>query len=300
MYLSFSGDDTYRTCPRDYYHKYIARTPLVKPDNRVNMLYGDTVGKIFECFYAQRLWRGSEPVAELQALVIPTLKRVMANEIRKGGVFDWSDKTLKEGSRSLEEIEGEVRETLPRGLRAIKHHRLMGHDVQCEMNLEVLLGGHKIGGRADFVLTRVAPHGDLVIVDGKGSRYRDQYVNHRQLRWYAMQHRLKLGKAPDKLGFLFWRSPPETSMDWSVVTPEALDALQVAVVATATEITDAESAIAKGENPLKMFPATPGPDCKRCSYFDQCPEGKQAHSKAAKAEMKADLLRGVEDGEITF
>jgi len=263
------------------------------------MLYGDVVGKLFERFYVDRLWT-KDPAGELQALVVPTLKRVIANEIRKGGVFDWSDKAFKNGPYSLEEVEREVRETIPRGLQAIKHHRLMGLDLQCEMNLEVLLEGHKIGGRADFVMTRVKPHGDLVIVDGKGSKYRDLYTNHRQLRWYAMQHRLKLGTTPTRLGFLFWRSVPEESMDWTLVEPEALDALQTSVLATATEISEAEAEIAKGENPLRLFPATPGPDCKRCSYFDQCIEGKQAHSKEAKAEMKADLLRGVEDGEISF
>jgi hypothetical protein len=263
------------------------------------MLYGDAVGKIFECFYRDELWR-SNVTSKLLALVKPTIDRILATETRKGGVFDWSDPTLKAGVRSLREVTTEVIETIPRGLSSIRHHWLVGLDAQAELSLDTDVDGHRIAGRADFVMTRARTK-DLVIVDGKGSRYRDQYTDHRQLRWYAMLYDLKFGRIPDKVGFLYWRSPPEESMDWSTVTKDQLRDLREAVLETLAEIEEGQERIAAGEPASTVFFPTPTRGgCKLCKFRDQCPEGTKVLSDEFKTERDEARSRGVDDGDIAL
>lgn len=303
MYLSYSGYKLYVECPRAYYHRYIAKTRPAKPDNRVNMLYGDAVGKIFEKFYADRMWRGSSVVEDLKSLVDPTLKRIVNYETKRGGVFDWKDPKLKKGTRSLEEVRKDVLETIPRGLRIIKNHRLLGKDAAAEVKLDVDLEGHRIGGRADFIMTRIEPHGDYVIVDGKGSKYREKYVSERQLRWYAMQHRLKFGTIPDSLAFLFWRFEPEESMDWFETSERDLDELQQGVLSSIGKIETSTKELVqlgRGAKPGAIFMATTGQHCSLCSYVEECPEGKTSLSDESKEQSKKDRESGVEDGGFSL
>jgi hypothetical protein len=300
MYISYSGYDLANDCLRAYYHQYIAKTQVTKLDNRVHMLYGEAVGILYQAFYNDGLWKANT-TARMLALVKPTIQKVITNEIRKGGTFDWKEKGLKEGTRSIKEVEGEVIETVHRGLRSIRHHRLLGTDAQAEVVLDTIVDGHKIAGRADFVMTRVKPHGDRVIIDGKGSRHRDQYTNHRQLRWYAMLHWLKLGSIPDRLGFLYWRYEPENSLDWTQTTPDALNVLKSSVLQMIGTIEQANRDILNGAEPEKVFPASPKTSgCKFCRYLEVCPEGQRFLSKDRKEEIADDIQRGVEDGGVSF
>jgi hypothetical protein len=125
-------------------------------------------------------------------------------------------------------------------------------------------------------MRRIGPHHDLVLLDGKGSKYRDKYVDHRQLKWYSMLHRLKFGHAPDRLGFVFWRFEPEKSLDWVESSSNELDELQNSVLIAIREIEAAKMSVHKGEIPAdKAFPAQPGKECRFCAYKQLCPEGKR-------------------------
>lgn len=299
MYISYSGHATFHSCRKAFYLGYIAKVPLMVPDNRVNMLYGDAVGKIFERFYRDELWR-SNVTSRLLALVKPTIDGIIAAEVRKGGVFDWDDPALKPGTRSLAQVIEEVRTTIPRALASIRHHWLVGLDAKAEVSLDCEVEGHRFGGRADFVMTRARTK-DLVLVDGKGSRYRDAYTDHRQLRWYSMLYELKFGRIPDKVGFLYWRSEPQESMDWSVVRKEQLRDLRVAVLATLSEIARDQQRVSAGEPEFSVFFPTPKVSgCKFCRFRPQCAEGRKVLSEDYKAERAEALARGVDEGDVGF
>ena len=300
MYLSYSGYALLIDCLRAYYFQYILKPVLTKPDNRVHMLYGDVVGKIFEAFYTEALWKNNTTSSMLDR-VKPTLQKVITNETKRGGTFDWKDPDLKKnGPHSIQEVEADIREAIPRGLRSVRHHRLLSLDAKAEVVLDSMVDGHKLAGRADLVMKRLKPTNDAIIIDGKGSRWRDKYTNHRQLRWYALLHWIKFGFIPDKLGFLYWRFEPEESLDWSTVTPEALTELKIAALEAIATVEKANRDILQGAEPFAVFPASPGQGCKLCRYRELCPEGQRALSQAAKDEMKSDMLRGVEDGEVSF
>lgn len=296
MYLSYSGYKTEDACPRDYYHKYIGKTPLAVPENRVHMLYGDVVGKLFELFYSERLWRHADVLQRMLDRAPLIIEKTVAKETAKGGVFNWKEPKLKPGTRSLDEVRGEILDTIPRGLEIIRTHRLLGRDAAAELKLDTAVERHTLGGRADFVIRRHPPQSDLTITDGKGSRWRDTYVDRRQLKWYAMLYWEKFGVLPDLLGFLYWRSVPENSADWVHFTKDDVASLRDATLQTVGQIEAATRRLPVVGAPSKellaeIFPARPSRDCVRCNFLAVCDEGKARMS--ATAPMPTGL--GVED-----
>jgi len=276
MYISYSGFKTYLTCPRQYWHQYIGKTKLTVQDNRVSMLYGSVVGTIFEAFYNDQLWRKPDVVTALLTLVDPMIKRIMAEEVRKGGAFNWSDPRTVRQYSNLDALRADVVKAIPNGLAIIKAHRFLGPFAEAEMKLDSPLEGHTLGGRADFVIERTRPHGDLIILDGKGSEHRGKYVDGMQLRWYAMLYRMRYQRIPDKLGFVFWRWGPNRAVDWVDFTPEGLTDLSKEVLGSIAKIEEGKASL-RGEAPKGGGPfsaVAKEHNCKLCSYVTVCPEGQ--------------------------
>lgn len=273
MYLSYTGFKTFVSCPRRYYHQYVAKTKLATPENKVNSLYGTIVGTLFETFYNERIWKGSGVEQQLQDLVPEHYARAIRKEMRDGAIR-WKSEDPKANYANPEVLIEDVRKTIPRGISIIRHHRLLGPEQSdAEVVLDHKMHGYIIGGRADFIIRRIAPHRDLVLIDGKGSKWRGKYVDDRQLRWYAMLHRRKFGFAPDKLGFVFWRFDPDQSLDWVDGSKMLLDELETTAWATIREI-EAKTASVSPDNAFQVFPSKPGGECKLCTYLTLCAEGE--------------------------
>lgn len=299
MYLSYSGHKAYKDCPRMYWHRYIGKTKLPAPDNKVNSLYGSTVGTIFEYFYNDGLWRKPGIQAILEDLIEPTLTRIIDQECRSGTV-DWSDP--KANYKSREALVREVRKTMPRAIEIIRHHRLLGKRAEAEVKLDSSIEGHVVGGRADFIIERIPPHGDLVIIDGKGSRHRDKYVDPHQLWWYSMLYRHQFGRVPDKVGFLFWRQEPENSLDWVDFSERSLDDLLSGVLSSIRTIEEGKAQLAKTPEPevraalQVLFPPQIGSKCNLCSYLPVCEDGT-SYTTRRFSPSEADAF-GVEEDEV--
>lgn len=286
MYLSYSGHKAYKECPRQYWHRYVGKTKLPAPDNRVNALYGSVVGTLFEDFYTQGIWKQSGVQQLLEARVDQTIDSIIQRESRDG-VFDWADP--KSNYKSRESLRREVVKSIPRGIGIIRHHRLLGHRADAEVKLDANIDGHMIGGRADFIIQRVKPHNDLVILDGKGSRHRDKYVDPQQLWWYAMLYRHHHTILPDRLGFVFWRQEPENSLDWVNFSGKSLDDLLAGVLGDVQNIEAAKARLTGLKQPItdpeytaalrELFPAQVGGKCGLCSYLPVCQEGQAYQSR---------------------
>ena len=298
MYLSYSGHKTYEICPKQYWHSYIDKTVPEKPDNKVNSLYGSMVGTLFEIFYADKLWMKKGVEELLLSMVDETWDRLVTNETRKG-LVEFKDKDERANYKSKNDLLDDVRESIPRGIEIIRYHRLLGTDAEAEVKLDSWVGGHRLGGRADFIMTRIKPHGDRVILDGKGSKHRDTYVDPWQLKWYAMLYREKHIVAPDGLGFVYWRSKPEESMDWVAFTREDLDLLKEGVLVNATHIDKIKlllDGVPKEDHPHVLregFPAKPSQNCRFCSFLAVCREGQAYESASVPAALYG--AGGVED-----
>ena len=261
MYLSSSGYKLFKTCPRHYWHKYVDKTPLKWPDNKVNSLFGSIVGRVFEEFYSQRAWKQPKPLGFLLSRTRDLALKVIFAEESKGGVIRYKDKDSKANYESFEALYTDVREAIPRGLLTIKENRFIGTEAEAEVKLDFRMENHIIGGRADFVIRRFQV-GDLVILDGKGSKWREKYVDNEQLLWYAMLHKLSRGVAPDKLAFVYWRFEGEEAVGWLPYDPGDIPEFQAKVLETMDRMAQMKI---KSEYQMEH-----GSWCKLCEYLDAC------------------------------
>jgi len=300
LYLSYSGFKTYGQCPYEYWHKYVNKTSI-PPDNGVNALYGSVVGLVFETFYRDRLWRKVDYLDFLQSIVEPCFDKAIRDQ--RGRVYDWADE--KSNYHSREDVVADVRLAIPRGIQTIRKNRLLGSDASAELKLDTQFGNHLIGGRADFVIRRIAPYEDLVILDGKGSKWREKYVDGDpkksgqrvegvQLKLYAALYRAKTGIVPDRLGYIFWHfdgTRPEwwtdkysesfEAMEWISFDNGDLDNTQIEVLAAADRIASSVTSLDKLSGQSKSydelrqerFPAQAGGHCRLCSYVSKCEAG---------------------------
>ena len=299
MYLSCSGFRCYEHCPFQYWHRYINKTVLAVPDNRLNTIFGSTVGVLFERFYVERMWQRPKTVAqELRDLVEVTVERVIAKECRKGGRVDFTEPGSMYSSR--EDLVRDVQEVVGRGLLSIKHHRLLGSSVGAEVVLDHRKGGHLLGGRADFIMDLKQGGSTLsAIIDGKGTKYRERYTKDLQLLWYAMLYREAHGRCPGRLGYLYWRCAPDKALDWIPFTESQVDNLLEAVLSKAGRIEadkcSLDSLPGQHERTAarhQLFFPTPGAECTFCAYRSVCEVGTK-YVAAAGADVK--VVFGVEE-----
>jgi hypothetical protein len=275
MYISYSGYKSYSSCPKQYWYRYIGKPVLEEPDNRVNSLFGTLIGHVFEVFYNERLWTMVGVEQRLRENLAASFDDILAREA-KTGVIKWKAEDKKANYVSPEALRDDILETISRGLRIIKHHRLLGTPAAAEVKLDHKVGLHMLGGRADFIMRRIKPHEDTIIIDGKGSKWRDKYVDDRQLRWYAMLYRLKHQAIPDRLGFVYWRFEPEESLDWVACTPSDLDSLQVEVTEALDKLEAGKATLVSNPDSLpQVFPVKPGDSCRFCAYMPLCAEGQK-------------------------
>lgn len=280
MYISFSGFKMYTSCPLAYWHNYVMGTPPPEPDNAVNALYGSVVGVLFEDFYTQRIWRNKDFVQVLLNRVESTYDKVLADQQRRGRALKWkTGEDPRPNYHSKEELLADVRDAVPRGIRIIRFDKLIGPRAEAETKLNVKIRDYVIGGRADFIIQRVKPHEDLVILDGKGSKHRDAFVDPRQLKWYALQYSLRnSGQLPDRLGFVYWRFDPPEAVDWVAFSQSDVDELLDEILGTlaAIERGTTRRAGESLESTKRYFPPRPSREtCRFCVFLQLCPEGQE-------------------------
>jgi hypothetical protein len=303
MYLSYSGWKKYKKdCPRAYWHSYVDKTKTPEPDNKVNSLFGSVVGVLFEVFYKERVWRQPDPTQYLLDRVETSLNDVIAKEVKTSGsgCIRWN--ADKSNYKSPEALLADVRDAVPRGIEIIRHHVLIGPACGAEVKLDASFGAkdeHTLVGRADFVF-RQARTNRLIMTDGKGSKYRGQYVDEDQLRWYGGLWLRRTGALPDQLGFVYWRSEPSKAVDWIKFSKRDVIEVIDEALATVEEIETARVrySVAKNKNAqtaLRVlqdtFPAHPGDRCRLCSYSTVCDAGKSILSPRI---VSPDPLSGVE------
>ena len=252
LYLSYSGRKCYLTCPKKYQYNYVKHTP-VDSDPR-SSFFGSMIGKVFEWFYEKKLWAAPDQVATTLDHIEPAITEVLKEE-------DWdefSDPNL------IHEIRQELRDLIPKVIDVIRERGLVTLYSCAERKLDITKSKNGLsvilGGRADFI------HGsdlrDIWIIDGKGSKYREKYVDSDQLVWYATLYYLRYRIAPTRIGFLFYRFP-EDPIVWVNLDENAMRSL----INKTFEIAEKIKA--------GVFPATPSGECKLCDYKDICEEGSE-------------------------
>jgi len=250
FYLSYSGLSTYRLCPKKYKLQYVDRLTF-QTDPR-NSLFGSVMGKLFEWFYERKAYLQKNPTALLLSWMQAAILQV------------FSEKKFDEESdrHFVISLKNDVETYVPTTVDVIRRHRLVtpGSVAEFDLTQEYRRGDivMKLGGRADFL------HRDsgVTLQDGKGSKYREAYVDSMQLIWYATLHYLKYRVAPDRIGFIYWRFPTDP-LQW--VDYGEKDMREVLDRAFDTE----------EKVRLKVFDPRPSVNCRRCDYIGGCDEGKE-------------------------
>lgn len=296
-YISYSGYKEFEKCPYAYWYKYVTRYVLKVPENCINSLYGSTIGTVFEAFYKQQIWRDKDIPGRLLTLAPLHLDSAIKEALDKGRQLDWADETANYHSK--QEILADLGTTIPIGVQTIRENRFVGPRMDAEFKLDYKFGKYIIGGRADFVIQRVKPLGDLVIIDGKGSKHRELYVDgHKlakgqkvegtQLKWYGLLYEAHTGTVPDALGYLFWRFEGERAIEWVEFKRSDFDTLKHEILSTLTRVDQATSKLedagrgsqAYDDLRQEYFPAQPSFGCTLCAFVTVCEEGKKQKQKS--------------------
>ena len=288
QYLSYSGFKTERDCGYAWWLKYGRdKSELdlgLPPENCVNTLFGDTVGHIFEDFYNEKLWKNkAETTQVLLDRVDATFKKVCREQTRPDRftgkitrVIDWNDGIAN--YQSPEEVLVDVRAAVVRGMGIIRAYHLLGPYTRAEVKLDIRRDGDLLAGRADFIMDRIAPHNDRILLDGKGTK-NPQWVDPDQLRWYGMLHRERYGKSPDRMGFLLWRYDPMDSIDWLAFSESDLETMYGDAMGALSRIKQ-KMARLRGSHRLEVvrkvfLPQPSGDACRFCPFArpDICEKG---------------------------
>ena len=272
LYLSYSGRKCYLTCPKKYQHQYILKTSIQRDPQ--NFLFGSIIGKIFEWFYTKQAWSTSDPLATTIGFIKPAIEYVFSKE-------KWDPLVDPDFTNKLR---NDLMEFIPHGIETIRIHHLLTDTSRAEVDLTVEYASHdlvlRIGGRADFI------HGsknDIWIIDGKGSAYRDKYIDSEQVIWYAIQHLIKYHIAPSRIGFLYYRFPKEP-LQWISYDKQAVQNSINKTFETAHKILN------------KEFSAITTNECNRCEYKNKCDEGRDylAKHKVASGERISESIFNLE------
>lgn len=253
LYLSYSGRRAYLLCPKKYYNQYVKKIPR-EYDPR-NHMFGSAIGKVFEWFYDNKVWSQPNPERGACELIVPAINHTFKEE-----------KFSKESDREYtEQLLDDMKKFVPLGVQTIRKHKLVTPRSVAEQDLTLNCTNQdfgitvRLGGKADFI----HGHGDNSwIVDGKGSKYRDQYTDPEQLIWYSLQHYLKYHVAPTRLGFLFWRFP-EDPIQWIEYDNQALRRSLNLTFEVAQNIRSGS------------FNTKPSKACHLCDYKKICTDGSE-------------------------
>jgi CRISPR/Cas system-associated exonuclease Cas4 (RecB family) len=251
-YLSHSGISCYKVCPKKYEFGYILKAFKRARDPRDSM-FGSIIGKVFEWFYERKAWSKPNPIDTTLSYVDAAINQIFATE----QFLPISDPGY------VTTLRNDLDTYIPAGIDVIRKNRLLSPTSVAERDLtqDYVRGGKKLrlGAKIDFI----HPFNDeIIIIDGKGSRHRDKYVDSNQLIWYATLYYLYYGVAPSRLGFLYWRFPSDP-LQWIDYNEDDMRKSIETAFDTANKIH------------LNMFDAKPSSACKLCEYSFSCPEGRE-------------------------
>lgn len=257
---------TYWECPKKFIKKY-NREEATVPQNGYYRVAGEFVQKFFE-MYANK-WK-KENVYFTEAKISAKMEAFWEALLRWNPV-DWRHPMSRLSESELRE---ECIKTIHKNLEELDVY----DDTKSEIKFVVRLkSGDELVAKIDFL--KNTEDGEVVILDGKNSNKMGVNVDPRQLLFYALLYRMKYGKLPDKVGFLYYK---HTKIEFVPFVEEDVEDLWKDILRTMIHIKKA-----------KAFPATPSAkSCKYCDYLNTCEEGTADMNSRKRG--KRDIMKGVE------
>lgn len=234
-------------------------------------IQGVVLARIVEDFYNEELWRWPD---ELEA----NIERRLPSYLLAASDKRWIDPRFA----SARDVENNIRDGISGFLKIVKAERLLGEVAESEVLLEARLpNGVKVGGHPDILLKT----GDRVqILDGKNSLRLDNDPD--QLRWYAMVLKYDRGWDVTRMGFLYFRYPPDNPpKSWKSTVPWT-GVLDVPHASDGFAELERKALIVKRGLEAKEFPASPSPKaCKYCDHKASCKEYQERPRRQSKRTL---------------
>lgn len=291
IWLSYSAYSQYNQCPKQYDYQRVSKTEPPTPESHHNMIVGSVTQSVFEDFYNDELWDRDENIIDL----LYGRAEHHFEEFMDEEYVDFNDITCRFESRS--EPLKEVYDIILKTVQGIKREKLIGPRAVSEKEMKVQFGDDFLYGYIDFIIRNT--EGEVLLLDGKSSRHREEYVDKDQLYFYTLMYYNKYQELPDRLGFFYFRyaDDDEEAFDWIDIDKYELMRLK-------QNIQDVLEGIKS-----KDFPANPEPSyCQWCQWEEMCDERQeQKKQNRAKRQLRRsddkdeiDVDASDEDGMIGF
>jgi len=283
-WLSYSGFDTYKKCPKKYHlSRVLKEDPPGLPESRHNALVGSVVQRVYEDFYNKEVWRAGQGTSQRLLDLTHTYfyewlgERDDKNNLKNP--VNWRDPSCR---MTQEEALALCKEMVIKTLTAIKREKLLGPYAQSEVVMRVQFqGNYYLYGKVDFLIRKA--DGTILLLDGKASKHRDKFVDKDQVLFYGMAFHLQHFKIPDKMGFLYYHfaDDPELSLEWVPSGKEEFERINL-------DLLNAFGGIRR-----KEFKATPTPSyCKYCPWEAVCPERQAQKNERANTIRENRVAKG--------
>lgn len=274
-WLSYSGFDTYRKCPKKYYLTRILKEKPPFEDSRHNALIGTVVQRVFEDFYNMEVWRAGKGTSQR----LEDLAHTYFYQFLKENYVNWSDPSCR---MTQEECLQTCRDMVSKTLDAIKREKLLGPYSKSEVVQKVQLQNNFfLYGIIDFLIRK--QDGTIILLDGKASKHREKYVDRDQLVFYGLAFHLQHMQMPHKLGFIFYHfgDDPEQAFEWMDIQKKDIDILYNQVLETFLAIR------------RKQFKATPmAKHCQYCPWEPVCEERQKQKQQNRETRRANRIARG--------
>jgi CRISPR/Cas system-associated exonuclease Cas4 (RecB family) len=248
MRFDFHKYKSFNDCPKKYHLETTSERPT--PRNCYFSVPGEFVQKFFE-MYANHWKALSADVSEIR---VRERMRPHWETLLKYNPIDWKDPMCR---LSKEDLYNDCISIIMANLQDFDLY----DETKSEVKIEVLFkSGDVLVSKIDFIKQLDSEYS--AIYDGKMSGTIGKYVDSRQLLFYAIMHRLKYGKLPKELAFLYYK---HRVLDRINFTEADVDQLWTDIIKTMALIKE-----------TKEFKPTPkAKACKFCDFLSVCEEGKK-------------------------
>lgn len=282
MWMCYSYLDKYNTCPKQYWYDKVEEQKPPTPESKHNAIVGSVTQRVLEDYYNEELYE--KVASEDMDNHLKRLSHEHFTDYIENNHIDWNDVTCRFDDKY--EPLSEIQEILPKAIDRIQKEDLHGASSKSEIKIAVpFREEHMLFGYLDFIIR--TGDDEVILLDGKSSRHREEYVDPDQLYFYTYLFLKKYEYFPDRVGFFYFRyaDQGEEAFDWIDVTKEDLLKIEKKSEETIKGILKED------------FEADPDPKyCKWCPWESVCEE-RLEQKKKNKRKRRYQRGESLDDGE---
>lgn len=273
--VSYHTYEVLKNCRYRYKLQMIDKLPSPRFDDNRKAIFGFVVQRLFERFYVEEWYRLGRNATQKLYNELPG---VMREQISKHPCI-WEHRS------EIEILEKDCQDAIPKFIKVVREMGFIGERNQSEVLLEYPISQQfMLTGRADFL---IAKSSDLFLLDGKGTKYGDKYLDEEQLLYYGVIMRQLKMRVPTKVGFWMWR---DSEVKWIDFSDARLEELYTKVKEKLFQIQKQDFAANPCTQSCRFCPYQGG----TCQFYSEWHRGNQ-RARASK-RPSVELPEANEDG----